>query len=430
MYSARLLLSTILLAAPLAVQAAARPLSPINLHHTSWTAKDGAPPSIIAIAQTPDRWLWLASFNGLYRFDGVRFERFQPPGEQKPGNDIWGMRVLENGALWIGYRFGGASVWHQGRLRNFGTADGFPVGSVVDFEQDWRGTVWASTSLGLRAFDGSRWTAPEMSHTGQCMLLSDPDKTLWARCESGTFALPKGGKAFVPSHDGLGFGRMAMAGDGTVWAMGGQRGELAALSGPGKAGPVPVWPRAREAGGTMLFERDGRHAWVTRADGVLRFGPGEGASIFGAVHGLSGSMPNTVFQDAEGNVWVGTENGIDRFRPAALQGVALPQIRWDAPAIAAGENGALWVGGTEVRNPGHEAFAALPPEDSASAVSVVYRQGGDVWTGGLNGLWHYHEGKRKPFPCRITLSRGRSTLSRATAKARSGSPRAAQAWRG
>ncbi|HEY1147813.1 MAG TPA: triple tyrosine motif-containing protein [Pseudoduganella sp.] len=398
MYLVSLLLSTILVAVPLAAQAAARPLSPIKLHHTSWTAKDGAPPSIIAIAQTPDRWLWLASSNGVYRFDGVRFERFQPPGEQKPGNDIWGMRVLGNGALWIGYRSGGASLWQQGRLRNFGAADGFPVASVVDFEQDWRGRVWASTSQGLRMFDGSRWTAPQMQSTGQCMLLADPAKTVWARCESGTFVLPKGAEAFAPSSDGLGFGRMAMSGDGTVWAMGGQPGELAALSGPGRAKPAPPWPRAREAGGTMLFERDGLHGWATRADGVLRFGPGEQATVFGAVHGLSGSLPNAVFQDAEGNVWVGTENGLDRFRPAALQGVALPQIRWDTPAIAAGENGALWVGGTQVRTPGYEAFAALPAEDPASAVSAIHRHGADVWTGGLDGLWHYRDGKRQAIP--------------------------------
>ena len=384
--------------APLAARAAAAPLSPIKLHHTSWTAKDGAPPSIIAIAQTPDRWLWLASTSGIYRFDGVTFERFQPQGEEKFGNDVWGMRVLANGALWVGYRSGGVSVWHQGRLRNYGTADGFPVASVVDFEADWRGRIWAATAVGLRVFDGKRWSAPDeglIGHTGQCLLLTDPDQTLWARCEQGAFSLARGADAPAPVAGGLGFGRMALAPDRTVWAMGGRAGELTALSGPGQRQPLPSWPRARDSGGAMLFERDGRHAWVTRADGLMRIGPGEDGTVFGVAHGLSGSLPNAVFQDAEGNVWVGTESGLDRFRAPALSGVALPRVQWDTAAIGAGEKGALWVGGDEVKTPGYEAFAALPAENAAAAASVVYRDGADVWVGARDGLWHYRDGRRE-----------------------------------
>jgi signal transduction histidine kinase/ligand-binding sensor domain-containing protein len=388
--------------APLAARAAATPLSPIKLHHTGWTAKDGAPPSIIAIAQTPDRWLWLASTSGIYRFDGVTFERFQPQGEEKFSNDVWGMRVLANGALWVAYRSGGVSVWHKGRLHNYGTADGLPVASVIDFETDWRGRTWAATSLGLRVFDGRRWTAPDdgaSARTGQCLLLTDPDQTMWARCEQGTFSLARGADAPAPVAGALGFGRMALAPDRTVWAMGGRAGELTALSGPGKDQPLPSWPRAHDGGGAMLFERDGKHAWIMRTDGVMRIGPGEGGALFGAANGLSGSLPNCVFQDAEGNVWVGTENGLDRFRVPVLSGVALPQVQWDAAAIGAGEKGALWVGGAEVKAPGYEAFAALPAENIAAAVSVVYRDGADVWVGARDGLWHYRDGKRE----RITL---------------------------
>ena len=43
--------------------------------HTSWGEKDGAPSSIEAIAQTTDGYLWLACFDGLFRFDGITFEK-------------------------------------------------------------------------------------------------------------------------------------------------------------------------------------------------------------------------------------------------------------------------------------------------------------------------------------------------------------------
>ena len=54
--------------------------------HTAWGAKDGAPRPIRALAQGSDGYLWLGSTNGLYRFDGITFERYQPAsGRPIPG---------------------------------------------------------------------------------------------------------------------------------------------------------------------------------------------------------------------------------------------------------------------------------------------------------------------------------------------------------
>jgi len=57
---------------------------------------------------------------------------------------------------------------------------------------------------------------------------------------------------------------LSVALDGTVWATGGKGAELIALSGPGKRGPLPSWPRPRAGGGGELFDRDGKHIWITR----------------------------------------------------------------------------------------------------------------------------------------------------------------------
>lgn len=46
--------------------------------HTSWSAKDGIPGPVRAIAQSPDGYLWLEAQAGLYRFDGLRFVLWQP----------------------------------------------------------------------------------------------------------------------------------------------------------------------------------------------------------------------------------------------------------------------------------------------------------------------------------------------------------------
>jgi ligand-binding sensor domain-containing protein len=46
--------------------------------HQHWDIEEGAPPDIRAIAQTRDGFLWLGTSNGLYRFDGLTFEKIEP----------------------------------------------------------------------------------------------------------------------------------------------------------------------------------------------------------------------------------------------------------------------------------------------------------------------------------------------------------------
>ena len=54
--------------------------------HTVWRIQDGAISPPTNIAQTADGFLWIATAQGLLRFDGVRFIPWQPPqGQNLPG---------------------------------------------------------------------------------------------------------------------------------------------------------------------------------------------------------------------------------------------------------------------------------------------------------------------------------------------------------
>ena len=44
-----------------------------QLYHTGWTAKDGLAGMTLALAQTPDGYLWVGTTQGLYRFNGIYF---------------------------------------------------------------------------------------------------------------------------------------------------------------------------------------------------------------------------------------------------------------------------------------------------------------------------------------------------------------------
>src|SRR5689334_5215223 len=72
--------------------------------HRSWGAKEGAPRNIQAITQTKDGYLLLGSVEGLFRFDGVAFERYEvPSGSALPSGAARSLLALPNGDLWIGF---------------------------------------------------------------------------------------------------------------------------------------------------------------------------------------------------------------------------------------------------------------------------------------------------------------------------------------
>jgi ligand-binding sensor domain-containing protein len=88
------------------------------------------------MAQTTDGWLWLSTADGLYRFDGNRFERFAlPAGGRLTRNRIGELHADERGNLWIGYMTGGLSVLRRdGRFEEVpGTEDGAhrPFGALA-----------------------------------------------------------------------------------------------------------------------------------------------------------------------------------------------------------------------------------------------------------------------------------------------------------
>src|ERR1041384_5676070 len=68
------------------------------------TVDDGLPQNrVSALAQTPDGYLWVGTWFGLARFDGVRFTPFNHYNTQELESDaINALAVGPDGALWIG----------------------------------------------------------------------------------------------------------------------------------------------------------------------------------------------------------------------------------------------------------------------------------------------------------------------------------------
>lgn len=120
-----------------------------------FSATDGLPQnSVNDILQTRDGYVWLATFGGVARFDGVRFVTFDmatTPGI--PNNRALSLLEARDGTLWVGFEGGQVGRKPPGGL--FEEVP-FPPGQELDFvsglTEDGTGRIWMGGPGGLFHF--------------------------------------------------------------------------------------------------------------------------------------------------------------------------------------------------------------------------------------------------------------------------------------
>ncbi|HEY3915313.1 MAG TPA: two-component regulator propeller domain-containing protein, partial [Verrucomicrobiae bacterium] len=104
-----------------------------------WDTEDGLPNSTVtAVAQTPDGYLWVGTYNGLARFDGVKFVTFDPVTTPELRNArVQALYVDCTGNLWINNYRGALTRYRDGVFYAEETGEG---------GYDWHETMAVSTS--------------------------------------------------------------------------------------------------------------------------------------------------------------------------------------------------------------------------------------------------------------------------------------------
>src|SRR5437868_12846950 len=118
--------------------------SPAQYLHSVWTTENGLPQnSINAILQTRDGYLWIATFGGLARFDGVKFTVFDVGNtEGLKSSRIFALCEDREGNLWIGTENGGLTRYREGVFTTFTMKDGLPKDSIFSIIEDRQGNLW------------------------------------------------------------------------------------------------------------------------------------------------------------------------------------------------------------------------------------------------------------------------------------------------
>ena len=392
--------------------------------HTAWRVRDGAPGAVRHLAQGADGVFWIASERGLFQFDGVRFERFEPPpGQTLPSYAPHVLLALPDTSLWIGHFTTGVSVIHRGRIVTYGTKDGLPGGGVTAIARDSSGTMWAATSRGLgRLVDGS-WEAIDTAagYPGGYTepVLVDRSGSVWAVAEDGIYVLPKGAAHFEkrePTRAGRSDGELELVTgpDGSVWSVHRSYGVFPLADGRG--GPPPSRTLAYADTGiySLTWSRDNPAVAIGTSGRLVRLWlsplggqagkteavpPRALTTPFSRSAGMSGNLVVAARYDREGSLWIGTPTGIDRFRETKLTPIAPPGYL-EAAGVAPDTNGTVWIA---ARRGTPAALLTVgdrivPRLDAPAMLTCIYRDlRGGLWIGG-RGLWERKGDAFAPVP--------------------------------
>jgi signal transduction histidine kinase/ligand-binding sensor domain-containing protein len=344
-----------------------------ELRHTSFH-----PPGldfVQSMAQTKDGFLWLATPTGLFRYDGVRFDT--ELGNRLPSPSIWALLADPDGSLWIGYRFGGVSVVRGGQV--FSVNGGrLPPGSVWQLFRSSDGTLWAATPSGLARLRGNDWqTLGEQdgySGEGPYWMGSKGRQFLVVTESAAFFYTPSTGR-FERRPKGEGEAVRYGIPESSAW-----RPDLheTDVSQPGQT-------MLDRTGSLWLSENNvlSRYRWSSPGDAAPR------RDEMAVDKGLTGSM-TSMLEDQEGNIWVGTTGGVDRFSVPRAHKVVLPANL--QPLLIPGDHGETWVSGWHfpvARLKDHQKIQGL----EGGATAAFRGEDGTLWLAGGPMLVQYRNGE-------------------------------------
>ncbi|MBY0506918.1 MAG: hypothetical protein K2X03_23575 [Bryobacteraceae bacterium] len=383
--------------------------------HLSWTARDGAPSGIGALAQTSDRYLWLGTTLGLHRFDGFRFSSypFHPKQQRLVSNDISALVADRKGGLWIGYRVGGISYLTKDGIKHFGPAEGLIYDSTEQLMSFADGSVWSVAGGRLWKFNGQSWdnfgTNHGLASDGILAGFLDRKGTVWASEHKHVYYLPAGASAFREYQaTTFSVSQFFELSKGELWVSDAWR----------SARPLKEYPDRPEIplkGVAAILTEPDDSIWLAQDyKGVLRASKSLlPPQRFLKADGLTSQETRAVLKDDEGNIWVGTSGGLDRFRPSLFHPLSQKPVQ-SFPAIAATEDGTVWIGalGEPLQRVKNSTLVSETRKHGVSAIGND-RRGGvwlyDFWS---HALFHYTDGnaERVPPPAEVGNSVAQSLV--------------------
>ncbi|HZM97145.1 MAG TPA: two-component regulator propeller domain-containing protein [Vicinamibacterales bacterium] len=316
-----------------------------------WASEKGVPGDVFTIAQDLEGYLWLGGPTGLLRFDGNHFTPWQPadPVSALPSGPVHAIVGSPDGSIWVGLGGGGGVVRiHRAQIVRYSPSDGAPPG-VSAMIQDRQGTIWVAARRGVFRFLNGRWTllgkAEGYSGAEAFSLYEDRAGRLWAGTASGVYQWKKDAFELVDATS-TDVQSLVEDASGAIWVTDSREviKRLSTHSAPQHDRkirlPTGAWRLMRDSHGQIWAAAFG--------GGLMRVrNPLDQSAIierYEYEHRLAGS-PRSLYEDREGNIWVGMRGGLLRLSESAftsvsqLEGLTNEGVR----TATVGSDGSVWV---------------------------------------------------------------------------------------
>ncbi len=417
--------------------------------------------TIRAVQQTRDGYLWIATQAGLARFDGVRFQIFnQQSVKEFRTNECSELLEDSSGQLWIGTVGGGLMRYAAGKFTTYGRAEGLLTDVIIRLFEDRAGRLWITSYESLTLFDGKKFTTFSTADGGRSVyaipFYEDDAGRVWffksrslsfinssglgyyaeGRLHTGDEAarlLPRGlttNSATLPVRDALwAHSTETRTLTRQPFAAGGAQAEVKYGAGinptrayedahgrlwiittlqelfllrDGQLLPVTSSEPPRGAINALHADREG-NLWVGTSNGLTRLKP-QAFAAYTVADGLAHESPWTIFEDSRGELWIGTSGGVNRWRAGGkfdtyttrdgLAGSAVVSIAEDA-------SGRLWFGSTDgltsYSDGQFKAYARREGLLNENVRGVLADRRGRLWVGTVGGLHLFEAGRFKPY---------------------------------
>ena len=362
-----------------------------------WGSESGFPGGpVYAITQTADGYLWIGAEKGLVRFDGLNFRLFDAGAGMRAGPAVLGVVGAPDGSLWARLR-GVALVRYQaGVFRDVFADTATPPSVVSAMTRGRQDSLLLATLLrGPVVYRDGRFESmasakamPSSSFVIAMAEASNGDIWLGTR-DAGLFRVHEAQVTRFTTTSGVPDLKIncLLAGPDGVW-IGTDRG-VARWNGT-EVTQVGI-PAAIRRTAVLSMTRDREsNVWLAAgSNGLLRVSPDRAVQTAAAAGGTFGHVATT-FEDRDGNLWVGTDRGIERWRDPVFTTYSVGQgLPADSGGpIYASDDGRVWFGPSSgglfwIRDGTvHQVRQAGLSED---VVYSIHGGGGEVWIGRQRG---------------------------------------------